>query len=750
MNTSQSDPTDQMWCRSSNVPFVFHRRTRTSQEMSWLVRAYNKCLDLRIYWFSFIIGYDIVFNATSSPVSRRRFENELQLRNESRLWALIKRKKRPLSSFSHLDHQGVSMLQQQCLAPQDIKSAAEELDMQQNRKQLSRLYKGDITDWSLLKRPAELARAVKRYHNCIWLNLVTIIGGHSIAVFTATKLVLLSYWTPMSEDFLDHLDSIWFPNLTRFVQGGRLLIYLYAFVMINLVAVRCVFFRRLIKHSIQNRYLYRRLLITQRTLSYLSTMKFSWRELIYIVRYSFRHRDHCRSDPKLRRIHCSCQRISEDEPNQLLAYKQMDYFNLKYGRIMIDSNACIEHSGLQEFFQDSTTHGWFRNWFRAQPLHLYDLSDIGPILIVLIISATLAFWTIMVYMVLVIYVEMIIGGYQKYGEGASLGQLVRSWFTIVNIIRFIDSMIYVIAQLSIHIDSSQFYYASGSIASQARKLADMYELELDVVRMLKIKLNQLLQHGPDQSINDDGTLAALRRSLNSTARSFHSLNNISSRYETGKDELDMNYRAGITTNLLDLDPQHHCHESWKLLVIKRNDTIIGLQFERESIDMINDLLVYYSKLIHSLMDELDMFKDEWATYLNLITATNVVCLSYIILYSRLESKGFTEIFLLTFFLLNCCAPLVMAWYAAVLVELRLRHICPIISGLLVNELGLLRPSTLKTMMKVNERLREAESRSFLIGNRLALSPATIMQILAFVPTILSMLPRLIKMIRQTP
>lgn len=618
---------------------------------------------------------------------------------------------------------------------------------------------GGFAKWRrFLLHPRDVYYLVKRQQDLSAKQMLLLMVHVVCLLHFSVKSVLIISWQPISDDFGAYLASIYYPSVLHRIRGKILLLYMWSVWTLYTLLTRLCFIGRLISDALDNETRYVKLRPTQLVIAYSTIFKTNLLGLFRLIAVSRKHRLDIKTDPRKMKIHCKCNLINLRQIQLSQPLDQTNQFDRRYYLNMIDFTGCFR--GLEHHFETSHDIGLYGHLHRPRPSHRCDLADVSYLLLGVLIATPLLITVYIVWLPLTGYIcyyySVSTPANVQNSNSFDWKSFFNHWKRTENLFEFFELIIIAALTLPIHLESGLLYFTSNLVASRARKVRDMLELELNALRNAKVKLIELRALLYDNNNNNNNKSD---KPNNNTPRSAvvkhvttipqNVINNARPGPMPTQLRLPIRGRYCSTANRrqikqsrFSLDTENRFFEPWIVELVQDAQTsqIVSLCIDRKSIDTVNSLLMIYIRLAHLLLDELVDIKSDWTFFMDLVFITNAFTLSIVIIYAYNTSYTSETILIMTL-ALNSTLPLGLTLLAGTIGEQSLRQIYPRVTSILVNELGLLRLETLRMGLGLNSRLREVENRSFIVGHYLTLSPGGLLKLLIYIPTLLLVLSR---------
>lgn len=588
------------------------------------------------------------------------------------------------------------------------------------------------TDWSLLRRPMAFLRSIKKYHNCNWCTLLVMGSYLTMIAHFGIKALVYILWGSHSEERVVLLNSYYYGPMIYVMKPINRSCLVFGFTCLYNAIIRSVMIYKFVTSAIINEKRYKKIWPSQITIGYLSLYCTTVRGYLAMIALALKHNKRIKTYSDFYKSHCELVDPNDD------SYKEAKGLSRMYQRYyvnMINSSPCS--CELEAYFLNPKS-GYRRDWHRPEPFHRCDLNQVHLLLLLIIFGGAIMFFAVSLAIYTLIYMHIALNICSLTNHEIDYHNGWWDHFTA-----------YMTTYLISNSNTTQHNkgFPQGSQSSSLNK--KVYSMPIDANcqhfdrKSLSSRTTTNNYHNHTNLMTHEDQL--IPKYIPFTSISFCYIFNVW--FERKRIILlveDLLMVISMTFNYLETgllimnvvifnSRAYKINDSLKfdLSQIRHNDEFI--------MDSINERLIYCCHNIGLLLDEIVDMQHEWGAILDILIISNVLILSCGLAIFASIAATFSEYSFLLLFIINSSAPLVLCLMSGSLVESGLKRVYFTINKLLVNEAEFLDIRTVKTLMKLNQRLKDENNRSLMLLGHLALTPVRAVSMLAWISSFVLLL-----------
>lgn len=240
-------------------------------------------------------------------------------------------------------------------------SPVDRVRFQQDREILERDGRFDPSDkpeWTVLLKPIELIRLIKRYHKCGNGFVCFFVIHLSYLAHITIKCAVHTFYTGSDRVMIEYFDTIYYPHLLGVFPKPYLFNNLFLALSLFFSSARFLAASRLIRGAIVNAKHYREIRMSQLNLAYLTSFNMPLRQWWIGLFEHSKHLEMINHDQKIREKHFSYNSNTE------IQSRNLSNRDMRYQLNMVDFGDCYYWIG------DTTRpKAKYKEWHFPTPLH---------------------------------------------------------------------------------------------------------------------------------------------------------------------------------------------------------------------------------------------------------------------------------------------------------------------------------------------------------------------------------------------
>lgn len=339
-------------------------------------------------------------------------------------------------------------------------------------------------DWSLLLKPRELFRAVKKYHGVGNLFAVSVILHSSILFYLLAKCCFHAVYTKQNKQYAIYIEANnYFPRIFESYPESHLLYNLTIALSLYCSFLKVINLYRLIRNSILNKDGYRQISVTQVDAGSLTMPNCSFSQWLALIRDGLRHGRECQVDfdTLASHLHLSKHRLEPTTTSSKLDLRCLSSRASKMRRLydvnLIDFKKCYEKH--EHLFKPEDRANYLSNWHCSEPIHRLDFYHWAIISLIFFSSVSLVFFFSIGIIISIYYMELSAAIQENEGRQAVIGLLEAFRFVPTylsqpwRLIRLMDIFLVIYAEIPAIIDAQAYDWSAQIVASRAGKLGSI-------------------------------------------------------------------------------------------------------------------------------------------------------------------------------------------------------------------------------------------------------------------------------------
>lgn len=597
-------------------------------------------------------------------------------------------------------------------------------------------------DWSMLYKPISLYRAIKRYHNCNWFSILIMFSYLGYLIYLTTKTMIYAYiaYKYKSDRIIVHR---FYRPMYHFLEPTLNVQLVFWAMLSYTVLVRTNFLLSLINNAIINEKRYVFIKPSQIAIGYVSLFNLTysqWRELFNEIN---QHDKSLNTETNKQAIKLHLSTTIKMGCKNYKKFKQLDRIYQKYYLTMLDSRPC--HKGANKFIEKTFKEdkSWSKNYHKAQPLQICDLSQIYHLVALTIGGACIIAICIYIAFVVTYYMHLSYN-YHNY----SIEQMKRGEHgSIVQPNQRIDD--YLLSDESSLVNrlwSSQF---EGKLQRRLQKKRYDHDADDNINDNDKyipkyVPFKYLTWHYITQrwftyencfaAIDDNLFLVALLGTYVDCSCILYCVIIYYSRCTKVRKSMEL-----LLENIREASRNNMSNKCNKVDMFYDNNNCKNQSMVHIDVQQFNAQLMDSIEKIGLLLDEIVDLQLEWSYFMDILVMTNILLLSFNLVFFPGVCDDLCEYALLFLSTLNSVAPLWVVLVIGSSVARSSSKFYFIINKLLVNEGRYMDKLSITSMLNINARLENEGNRAFLLFRTYAITPLFVLKLIAWVSSIVIVL-----------
>lgn len=358
-------------------------------------------------------------------------------------------------------------------------------------------------DWSVLLRPIELFKLIKRYHICGNVFIIYFIT-HLLYLFHVTiKCSVHTFITGSNLSKMEFFNSIYYPHLLGAFPRPYLFNNLFLALCLLYICIRFLAAIRLIRGSIINACVYKEIYISQINLSSVTLMNLSWRDWCNGFIKPFEHLEQVEKFPSVRQRH-----FSLDEQLRKLSVNLSDR-DMKFQFNSVDFADCY-HGWIDDIGE---TRERFKLWHHVEPPERIPSYWLIKLIILACFGLTILMICPLVFATGVLYLELrsSLPAESQPGLLEVLSRIIVHLANPLHVLRVSELFIFALLTLPHNIDAMLLYVDSVILVGRVRKVTQIMDNELTMLRNYNITICGSSQSGNLDFDRSDVALKCITR-----------------------------------------------------------------------------------------------------------------------------------------------------------------------------------------------------------------------------------------------